>query len=166
MKISISTVNRKRLSEGFRPEPCRVPVSGYMFASPLRLRLGPATLVEPEPITKNFGLLLATGRKRHEGRALRRHPTLNERPIKPMVKRLREVLDGVGWEAVFVDDDSSDGTPDLVRAIFETDNRVRCTPDRQAQPILGLSEGMGSPAPRSSPSSTTCSTTSRNSGTC
>ena len=54
-------------------------------------------------------------------------PTLNERPnIKPMVKRLREVLDGVEWEAVFVDDDSSDGTPDLVRAISETDNRVRC----------------------------------------
>ena len=72
-------------------------------------------------------------------------PTLNERPnIEPMISRLHEVLVGVEWEAIFVDDDSSDGTPDLVRSISETDNRIRCL---QRIGRRGLSsaclEGMG-----------------------
>lgn len=72
-------------------------------------------------------------------------PTLNERPnIEPMIKRLHEVLDGVEWEAIFVDDDSKDGTPELVRSISETDNRIRCL---QRIGRRGLSsaclEGMG-----------------------
>lgn len=53
-------------------------------------------------------------------------PVLNERDnIAPMVARLRAALDGLAWEAVFVDDDSADGTRDAVAAIGREDARVR-----------------------------------------
>jgi len=53
-------------------------------------------------------------------------PTLNERGnIAPMVARLAEALGPSGWEAVFVDDNSRDGTADVVREIAKTDTRVR-----------------------------------------
>lgn len=53
-------------------------------------------------------------------------PVLNERDnIAPMVDRLRTVLDGIAWEAVFVDDDSTDGTRDVVADIGRHDARVR-----------------------------------------
>ncbi|HEY0418892.1 MAG TPA: glycosyltransferase family 2 protein [Acetobacteraceae bacterium] len=53
-------------------------------------------------------------------------PVLNERDnIAPMVDRLRTVLDGIGWEVIFVDDDSSDGTQEAVRAAGRLDGRVR-----------------------------------------
>ncbi len=53
-------------------------------------------------------------------------PTLNERAnIAPMVRRLEEALAGIGWEAIFVDDDSKDGTAEEARAISRTDPRIR-----------------------------------------
>jgi dolichol-phosphate mannosyltransferase len=53
-------------------------------------------------------------------------PTLNERAnIAPMVVRLEEALGPNGWEAVFVDDNSRDGTADLIREIAKTDARIR-----------------------------------------
>ena len=53
-------------------------------------------------------------------------PVLNERGnIAPLVERLRAVLAGVAWEAIFVDDDSADGTRDVVAAIGRQDARVR-----------------------------------------
>jgi dolichol-phosphate mannosyltransferase len=53
-------------------------------------------------------------------------PTFNERDnVGLLVERLDAVLAGIHWEAVFVDDDSSDGTADAVRALAETDRRVR-----------------------------------------
>ena len=54
-------------------------------------------------------------------------PTLNEREnVGPLLARLEAALDGIAWEAVFVDDDSTDGTRDAVRAIGLRDPRVRC----------------------------------------
>jgi dolichol-phosphate mannosyltransferase len=54
-------------------------------------------------------------------------PTLNERDnIGPLVELLDAVLDTVSWEAIFVDDDSPDGTADLTREISRRDRRVRC----------------------------------------
>ena len=51
---------------------------------------------------------------------------LNERGnVAPLVERLRAVLAGVAWEAIFVDDDSADGTRDVVAAIGRQDARVR-----------------------------------------
>src|SRR5690606_1711028 len=53
-------------------------------------------------------------------------PTLNERAnIGPMIARLEQALGPDGWEALFVDDDSADGTADALREIARTDRRVR-----------------------------------------
>ncbi len=53
-------------------------------------------------------------------------PVLNERDnVGPLIERLRAILDGLAWEAVFVDDGSTDGTRDAVAAIGRSDSRVR-----------------------------------------
>ena len=53
-------------------------------------------------------------------------PTYNERDnVAAMVARLDASLAGVGWEAIFVDDDSSDGTAGEVRRLAAADRRVR-----------------------------------------
>ena len=53
-------------------------------------------------------------------------PTLNERPnIVPLLERLGETLSGVAFEVIFVDDDSTDGTPEEIRAICQTKPNVR-----------------------------------------
>jgi dolichol-phosphate mannosyltransferase len=54
-------------------------------------------------------------------------PTLNERDnVGIVVQRLNRVLAGIAWEAIFVDDDSPDGTADAVRAIGRTQANIRC----------------------------------------
>lgn len=54
-------------------------------------------------------------------------PTFNEREnVEPLVERLGRALAGVDWEVVFVDDDSPDGTAEVVRALGRQDGRVRC----------------------------------------
>src|SRR6266852_5184012 len=54
-------------------------------------------------------------------------PTLNERDNVPIVvERLNRVLVGIAWEAIFVDDDSPDGTADVVRALSRTQTNIRC----------------------------------------
>jgi len=53
-------------------------------------------------------------------------PTYNERAnIRPMIARLEQALAGVGWEAIFVDDDSTDGTADALRELAAADRRIR-----------------------------------------
>ncbi|KLE35901.1 glycosyltransferase family 2 protein [Aurantiacibacter luteus] len=53
-------------------------------------------------------------------------PTLNERAnIAPMVARLEAALGPTGWEAVFVDDNSHDGTAEEARRIGRADPRIR-----------------------------------------
>src|SRR5947199_3016171 len=54
-------------------------------------------------------------------------PTLNERDNVPIaVQRLNRVLAGIAWEAIFVDDDSPDGTADVVRALARSQPNIRC----------------------------------------
>lgn len=53
-------------------------------------------------------------------------PTLNEAGnVAALVAGLDRALAGIEWEAIFVDDNSRDGTAALVRAIGRTDRRVR-----------------------------------------
>jgi dolichol-phosphate mannosyltransferase len=53
-------------------------------------------------------------------------PTFNERENVPLViERLSEALRGLVWEAIFVDDDSPDGTANVVAAHARWDPRIR-----------------------------------------
>ena len=54
-------------------------------------------------------------------------PVYNERPnVAPLVARLDSALAGIAWEAVFVDDDSPDGTAAEARRLGARDRRIRC----------------------------------------
>ena len=54
-------------------------------------------------------------------------PTFNEHDnVAPLVERLREVLAGIAWQAIFVDDHSSDGTAEAVKQIARSDPRIQC----------------------------------------
>ena len=54
-------------------------------------------------------------------------PTFNERGnIEPLLALLEKALDGVRWEAIFVDDDSPDGTAQFLLALSTHNPRVRC----------------------------------------
>lgn len=54
-------------------------------------------------------------------------PTFNEREnIAELIGRLVLCLGNCAWEVVFVDDDSPDGTADVVREFAAADSRIRC----------------------------------------
>ena len=53
-------------------------------------------------------------------------PTLNEAGnVELLLERLTLSLAGIEWEAIFVDDGSTDGTPDTLTRIAQADRRVR-----------------------------------------
>jgi dolichol-phosphate mannosyltransferase len=53
-------------------------------------------------------------------------PTFNERSnIEELLRRIRATLGATGWEIIFVDDDSPDGTAGVVRHIAVRDSQVR-----------------------------------------
>ncbi len=54
-------------------------------------------------------------------------PTFNERDnVTTLFRRLEKTLAGIPFEAVFVDDNSPDGTCEVLRALSREDSRVRC----------------------------------------
>ena len=54
-------------------------------------------------------------------------PTFKERGnVAELVRRLDQALAGIAWEAIFVDDNSPDGTAEAVKEIGAGDSRVRC----------------------------------------
>ena len=54
-------------------------------------------------------------------------PTFNERDnVTVLYRRLDATLTGIPWEVVFVDDNSPDGTWEVVRGLARQDPRVRC----------------------------------------
>src|ERR1700676_624012 len=54
-------------------------------------------------------------------------PTFNERDnVTTLFRRLETALAGVAFEVIFVDDNSPDGTWEVVRALAREDGRVRC----------------------------------------
>jgi dolichol-phosphate mannosyltransferase len=54
-------------------------------------------------------------------------PTFNERDnVTTLYRRLETALTGIAWEVVFVDDNSPDGTWEVVRGLARQDSRVRC----------------------------------------
>ncbi len=53
-------------------------------------------------------------------------PTFNERDnVTRLYHKLKAALVGIAWEVVFVDDNSPDGTSDVVRGLAQHDGRVR-----------------------------------------
>ena len=54
-------------------------------------------------------------------------PTFNERDnVATLFRKLDAALAGIAWEVIFVDDNSPDGTWDVVRGLARLDGRVRC----------------------------------------
>jgi dolichol-phosphate mannosyltransferase len=54
-------------------------------------------------------------------------PTFKERGnVAELVRRLDKTLPGIAWEAIFVDDNSPDGTAQAVKEIALRDPRIRC----------------------------------------
>ncbi len=77
-------------------------------------------------------------------------PTFNERDnVVPLLQRLQTVLNGIAFEVLFVDDDSPDGTAELVRQIARTNPRVRIIQriGRRGLTSAGLEGMLSSSAP-------------------
>ena len=54
-------------------------------------------------------------------------PTFNERAnVDRLIAKLHACLEGIAWQAIFVDDDSPDGTAAAVKAIAARDPRIQC----------------------------------------
>jgi len=54
-------------------------------------------------------------------------PTFNEHVnVTKLFEKLQNALTGIDWEVIFVDDNSPDGTSDVVRGLAAQDARVRC----------------------------------------
>lgn len=71
-------------------------------------------------------------------------PTFNERDnVAPLIALVDKALQGVSWELIFVDDNSPDGTAEIVKSHAATDPRIRCIRRIGRRGLAGASiEGM------------------------
>jgi dolichol-phosphate mannosyltransferase len=54
-------------------------------------------------------------------------PTFNEKGnVEKLIDGVKSALQGVSWELIFVDDDSPDGTANIIWKVSNVDARVRC----------------------------------------
>jgi dolichol-phosphate mannosyltransferase len=54
-------------------------------------------------------------------------PTFNEKDnVEELIERIEQALPDRKWELIFIDDDSPDGTADLVRQLAQSKPYVRC----------------------------------------
>jgi len=68
-------------------------------------------------------------------------PTFNERDnVTVLYRRLDATLKDISWEVVFVDDNSPDGTWEVVRGLAQQDSRVRCI--RRSRPDRPMHRGL------------------------
>lgn len=77
-------------------------------------------------------------------------PVLNERDnVAPLSRALSQALDGIAWEAIFVDDNSRDGTRDAVAAVAGQDTRIRLLwrPNRRGLASAFVEGALASTAP-------------------
>lgn len=82
--------------------------------------------------------------------------------VEPLVCALEDALTGRDWEVIFVDDNSPDGTIDVIRRLARTNWRVRgiCRIGRKDFPARSL-KGSWPPRPGLSPSWMVTSSTIR-----
>ena len=53
-------------------------------------------------------------------------PTLNESGnIEKLVERLKQTLENIIWEAIFVDDNSTDGTQEILNELAKTNDNIK-----------------------------------------
>ena len=72
-------------------------------------------------------------------------PTYNERPnVTPLLEKLDAALVDVEWEAIFVDDGSTDGTPELIAQIAVEQRHGAAAPG-SADPRRGSRRGCCGP---------------------
>lgn len=71
-------------------------------------------------------------------------PTFNERDnVAPLIALVDKALSGVAWELIFVDDNSPDGTSEIIKTHAATDPRIRCIRRIGRRGLAGASiEGM------------------------
>jgi dolichol-phosphate mannosyltransferase len=87
-------------------------LSGSVGVSDVSLSDQKASAVPPPPTTAELSVVV---------------PTFKERGnVAELVRRLDATLSGIAWEAIFVDDNSPDGTAAAVKEIANHDPRVRC----------------------------------------
>jgi dolichol-phosphate mannosyltransferase len=77
-------------------------------------------------------------------------PTFNERDnVGVLVQRLRNCLQGIAWQAIFVDDNSPDQTAEAIKALAAADPRILCLKRVGRRGLAGavLEGAMASAAP-------------------
>jgi len=88
------------------------------------MRAPPRASLKPDPARPAPPARKAAGAALELGVVI---PTFKEAPnVRPLLAKLETALQGVVWQAIFVDDDSPDGTAATVKAIAAVDPRVIC----------------------------------------